>query len=314
MKKITYTLLIAFFSLASFAQEIKEDSLALLMQATQNYYDSINKSFTYQTGEILLDGGMAKIKTPKGLKFLDAKQSKTVLVDLWGNPNADGIIGMLFPEKYTPLDSNSWAFTISFDEMGFVEDDDAEDMDYAELLETMKKETLENSAEREKNGYERIELIGWASAPFYDKERKVLHWAKELKFGESTINTLNYDVRALGRKGVLSMNAVGSIHSLPEVKPVINYLLSSVEFTEGNRYKDFNPEIDQVAAWTVGGLVAGKVLAKVGFFALLLKYSKLIFIGIAAAAAGIWKWIKNRGEKKEENDKNPPTDITNTPS
>lgn len=64
MKKITYTLLIAFFSLASFAQEIKEDSLALLMQATQNYYDSINKSFTYQTGEILLDGGMAKIKTP----------------------------------------------------------------------------------------------------------------------------------------------------------------------------------------------------------------------------------------------------------
>lgn len=312
MKTKLFTLLISLLGLAGFARETPEDSLALIEQASQNYYDSINKNFTYKTGEILLDGGFAKIKIPNGLKFLDAAQSKTVLVDLWGNPDANGILGMLFPEKYTPLDSGSWAFTISFDNMGYVEDDDAEDMNYADLLENLKKDAAEGNAERQKSGYEPIQLIGWASTPFYDKERKVLHWAKEYKFGDATTNTLNYDVRALGRKGVLSLNAVGSIHSLPEVKPVINYLLSSVEFTEGNQYKDFNPEIDQVAAWTVGGLVAGKILAKVGFMALLLKYAKLIFIGIVAAGAGIWKWFKSRKNNNDSPSNQTPTDITNT--
>jgi uncharacterized membrane-anchored protein len=241
------------------------------------------------------------------LRFLDAAQSKTVLVDLWGNPNANGIIGMLFPEKYTPLDEKSWAFTISFDNMGYVEDDDAEDMDYAELLTNLKKETSDANADRVKEGYEAIELVNWASTPFYDKERKVLHWAKELKFGEATENTLNYDVRILGRKGVLSMNAVGKMSSLTEVKPVINYLLSSVKFTPGNQYSDYDSNVDQVAAWSIGGLVAGKVLAKVGLWALFAKYIKLIFIAIAAAFGGVWKWIKNRRNKTQDTDSNTPT-------
>jgi len=279
-----------------------EDSVALYLEKVQTYIDSVNKSFKYETGEITLEGGYAKIKVPSGFKFLNAEQSKTVLVDLWGNPNANGIVGMLFPDKYSPSDSASWAFTISFDDMGYVEDDDAEDMDYTELLETMKKETQEGNADRQAQGYEPIQLIGWASSPFYDKERKVLHWAKEYKFGEASSNTLNYDVRVLGRKGVLSMNAVGSMASLPEVKPVINYLLAAVEFSEGNKYSDFNPELDKVAAWTVGGLVAGKVLAKIGFLALLAKYAKLIFIGVAAVGAGAWRWLRGRFRKNDSSE------------
>lgn len=309
MKKIILIFVVLTSCCCLKGQTTHEDSLAMFQEKMQLYYDSVNASFKYETGVVNLDGGFATIKVPKGLKFLNASQSKTVLVDLWGNPSANGILGMLFPEKYTPMDSASWAFTISFDEMGYVEDDDAEDMDYTELLETMKKETSEANSERVKNGYESVSLIGWASTPFYDQDRKVLHWAKELKFGDATANTLNYDVRALGRKGVLSFNAVGSIASLPEVKPTINYLLSSVEFAPGHKYSDFNPDMDKVAAVTVGGLVAGKVLAKVGILALLLKYIKLIFIAVAAAFGGIWKWVTGRRNKKEEQ-----VTVTNTDS
>lgn len=309
MKKIFLASALCLALSPIFSQKTHEDSVAMFEEAMQLYVDSVNKTFRYETGIVTLEGGFAKITVPKGLKFLSAAQSKTVLVDLWGNPSAEGVLGMLFPAKYTPMDSASWAFTITFDEMGFVEDDDAEDMDYTELLETLKKETLEANAERQKAGYESIALIGWASTPFYDKERKVLHWAKEFKFGENEFNTLNYDVRVLGRKGVLSLNAVGKISSLPEVKPSINYLLSSVEFTEGNKYSDFNPEMDNVAAVTVGGLVAGKVLAKVGFWAIIAKYAKLIFIGIAAAFGGIWKWISNKRKKNTQTSENTNTDI-----
>jgi uncharacterized membrane-anchored protein len=48
-----------------------------------------------------------------------------------------------------------------------------------------------------------------------------------------------------------------------------------------------------VSDWTIGGLVAGSILAKSGFFAklgvLLLKFWKIIAVGAVALAAGIKK-------------------------
>ena len=41
---------------------------------------------------------------------------------------------------------------------------------------------------------------------------------------------------------------------------------------------DFDSKIDNVAAWTIGGLVAGKVLAKAGFFAIILKFIKPLLL------------------------------------
>jgi uncharacterized membrane-anchored protein len=72
-----------------------------------------------------------------------------------------------------------------------------------------------------------------------------------------------------------------------------------VTFNEGHRYSDFNPDVDEVAAWTVGGLVAGKVLAKVGFFAGLLKFWKVIAIGLAAAGTAIWRFFNRNKETTE---------------
>jgi len=33
--------------------------------------------------------------------------------------------------------------------------------------------------ERQKGSYEPIGIVGWAAKPFYDKDKKILHWAKE---------------------------------------------------------------------------------------------------------------------------------------
>ena len=98
----------------------------------------------------------------------------------------------------------------------------------------------------------------------------------------------------LGIKGVLVLNAVGDMSRLPEINQNIDAMLNSVVFAEGQKYADFNPSVDNVAAWTIGGLVAGKVLAKVGLFAVFAKFAKVIFIAIAAAGAGIVKWFRGR--------------------
>ncbi len=265
------------------------------------FLDSIKQSFKWQTGKIALSGGNASMQIPEGLRYLDATQSEFVLTQLWGNPPGRGSLGMLFPTDQSPVDADCFAFNISFDDMGFVKDDDADKIDYSELLTGMQKEIREGSVERVKEGYGAIDLVGWAAAPYYDKDKKVLHWAKELKFGDgSGGNTLNYDVRVLGRKGVLSLNAIGDMDALEKVKPIIPSVIGSISFDEGHRYADFDSKIDNVAAWTIGGLVAGKVLAKAGFFVIILKFLKPLLFVLVAGGAAIWRFISGRRKQEEE--------------
>lgn len=288
-RKLLLITLLFFISTVHYGQET---------DSTQIKIDGIEKSMTYETGTIKLSNGNATLHVPKGFKFLNAEQTQYVLTDLWGNPEDKTVLGALVPEKKGVLDGDSWLFTINYDGMGFVKDDDAKDVDYDDLLADIQKEALSYNEERKNAGFETLEIMGWASKPFYDESRKVLHWAKEIKFESSEgDNTLNYDLRVLGRKGVFILSAVATMKQLPEVKMNIDNVISSIHFEEGEKYADFDESTDNVAAWTIGGLVAGKVLAKVGFFALLAKFGKFIIVGAIAAGAAIKKYFFGKKEQ-----------------
>ncbi len=277
MRKLSVFIFSLLVSMSSFAQDqvITEEELAY-----EAVLDSIEKSFKYEYGVIRLKDGVASINVPEGYKFLGAEQSAYVLSDLWGNPPSE-VLGLLFPEDISPLSDNfTYAVEVTYSEDGYVEDEDAEDIDYDDLLEEMQKEAREGNSARVAQGYGEIELVGWASEPFYDQENKKLHWAKELKFEGTDVNTLNYNIRILGRKGYLNMNAIGDMDVLPLFNKDIDAILKSAEFNEGYTYADFDAGLDDVAAYGIGGLVAGKVLAKVGFFAVLLKFWKFIAVGV----------------------------------
>lgn len=282
--------IVILLSFPAFAQEV---------DSAEFYLQEIENSLHYQTGTIELPSGNAILNVPAGFKYLDQEQTFYVLTDLWGNPEDNSILGMLLPEEKGVIDADDWAFVLSFDEIGYVEDDDANDIDYDELLEQLQEEAQTDNKQRIELGYEPVEIIGWASKPFYDSERNVLHWAKELHFGEEDNHTLNYNLRVLGRKGVFVLNAVASMQELPDVQASINDVLTSVSFKEGHTYADFVPDVDNVAAWTLGGLVAGKVLAKTGFFVLLAKFWKIILIAIIGFFAAIRKKLFKKKETPE---------------
>ena len=63
-----------------------------------------------------------------------------------------------------------------------------------------------------------VNLIGRAKAPRYDNQTHKLYWAKELKFGSHLENTLNYDIRMLGRGGVLVLTGVAGMSQLTEIE------------------------------------------------------------------------------------------------
>ena len=322
MKKLKLGLFLMFTIMSAFAGDkdstktSPEDAKALEeSMSVLKKLDSAELSMKYEVGVINISDGVARVNIPKGFKFINEKQSQYILETLWQNPPDGSVLGMIVSDSFHVNSLKSeWVFVISYNSMGYVKDDDADKIDYDDLLKDMKKEQVESNVERKKMGYETMDLLGWASKPYYDKENKVLHWAKEFRVEGNEYNTLNYDVRVLGRKGVLSLNAVAGVDQLEEVKKNIPEILKMAKFESGYTYAEFDSGIDDVAAWTIGGLVAGKVLAKAGFFVVILKFWKLILLAIAGGGSAIWKFVTGRKKKEEELVTEPVVDDNNNNS
>lgn len=262
--------------------------------------DSIEKTIKYENGQIKLANGGAMLNVPQGFKFINGTQARYIIEDLWQNLSDPLVIGMVVPDSFHVNSlSSSWVFVVSYEGMGYVKDGDADEINYDDLLKNMKEGQRQANLERTRLGYGELNIVGWASKPFYDKQNKVLHWAKELNVAGEEGNTLNYDVRVLGRKGVLSLNAIAEMNQLDEVKKNIPSILKMASFEKGNTYAEFDPKVDEVAAWTIGGLVAGKILLKAGVLAGLLKFWKLIAIGVVAAGSFIVKLIRRKKTQEE---------------
>ncbi|WAJ39609.1 DUF2167 domain-containing protein [Pseudomonas sp. GOM7] len=269
--------------------------------------DEFVASLNFQHGRIVLGDDLATLNLPDSLMFLDGKNAQRLLVEGWGNPPDDAPpLGMILPAGISPLDEASWGVTVEYEASGYVSDEDAADIDYDDMLEDMQADMREANVWREENGYEPVQLVGWAAAPHYDEQGKKLYWAKELKFGDSDANTLNYNIRVLGRKGVLVLNFVANMDQLPEIEASVPAVLAATEFNPGQRYAEFNPDLDTVAAYGLGALVAGKVAAKTGLLAMLLILLKKFWI-VPALLIG---WLGKRlGGGKHE----PAAETTGTP-
>ena len=304
MKKLVLSIAAALFFSTMVMAKGDKDSVAIALAKQIKLMDSIESAMHYETGVINISNGIIKLNVPAGFKYLNADQSNYVLTDVWGNPPQTGILGMLFPANSSPLTEHSYAFILTYDPSGFVKDDDADKINYDDMLKEIQKDEVEENKTRAAQGYAAINMVGWASKPFYDKTNKVLHWAKNLHFADQDVNTLNYEVRILGRKGILSMNAVATLNELDSVKKDIDKVLAIPSFTDGNAYKDFDSKTDNVAAWTIGGLVAGKVLLKVGFWGMIVKFFavawKFILIGLAAIGGAIKKFMGRKPIVEED--------------
>jgi uncharacterized membrane-anchored protein len=256
-------------------------------------------TFNYQTGNIVLPNKVATLRLAGNYRYLDAAETEKLLV-AWGNEPGNDTQGAIVPNEVDPMDTEGWAVILTYIDDGHVDDADAAEIDYDDMLKDMKAGTEESNEARTQNGYQAVHLLGWAEKPHYDAAAKKLYWAKELNFEGSELHTLNYDVRVLGREGVLSMNAVASMNQLEQIRRDMRPLIQVAAFNEGHRYADFNSKTDRMAEYGLGALIAGGVAAKLGLFAklgaLLLAFKKFIIIGLVAVGGLVAKLL---GKKKD---------------
>ncbi|MDR3415292.1 MAG: DUF2167 domain-containing protein [Nevskia sp.] len=249
-----------------------------------------------QHGTIKLPNGVATLQLADGFYYLSPGDADRLITQGWGNPPGMKTLGMVLPQATNPLLRDGWGVVITYNEDGHVSDDDDAKIDYADLLSKMQKSTESENEQRKSKGYGAMHLVGWAAPPYYDAQTHKLYWAKELKADGAEGDTLNYNIRVLGRKGVLELTAVAAMRDFPQIKEQMPTVLGFTNFDQGNRYTDFDSSTDKVAAYGLAALVAGGIAAKAGLFAklglLLLAAKKFIIIGLAAVGAFFRKLFK----------------------
>jgi uncharacterized membrane-anchored protein len=294
MKKLLFVLL----TIVSVLHAQKEDAQpdAKQIAAMQHAMKTIAE-LEYKTGEIQLIGGKAKIKLGEDFRYLDPANARKVLVDIWSNPpEAGSTLGMIVPKGVNFLDNDTWVAVLEWKPDGYVKDEEFSSIDFNKMLADLKEANKSENAERMKGGYGRLELSGWAEPPHYDRNTHKLYWAKSFD-RDGPVQQLNYDIRVLGREGVLEVSIMSSMPQFNDIKAKSSGILAVVDFTEGNRYADYKSG-DKVATYGIAGLIAGGVLLKSGFFKVLLTAliaaKKFVVIGVVAIGAWIKKLLGGR--------------------
>jgi uncharacterized membrane-anchored protein len=234
----------------------------------------------------------------KAYYFLDAADAKRVIVEAWGNPpsSAEGVLGLVIPAGR--IFANSWGAVVTWEPTGWVSDKDAKSTDYGKMIKQIQDGEDEANRQRAHDGFSAVHLVGWAQAPTYDPAAHSAIWARDIQFGGEKADTLNYDVRLLGRRGVLSLNMVATMPELPQIRTAATELARTAAFDTGARYADYKPGVDKSAGYGLAGLVAAGLglaaVKKFGLLAVILAFGKKFIIVIAAAFAGVGAWFKRQ--------------------
>jgi uncharacterized membrane-anchored protein len=245
----------------------------------------------------LLD--QAKLNLPEGYGFVPRAEASRML-EAMGNQVGETFIGLV-----VPLTDKQWFVTVDYEPAGYIKDDDAKDWDADGLLENLREGTEQGNEYRASVGAPAIKVTRWIEPPSYDVSSHQLVWSAEVRLrdGEDPDPGVNYNTYVLGREGYVSLDLVIAVSSVEEDKPAARELLAAVSFNDGKRYTDFDASTDKVAAYGLAALVGGIAAKKLGLLAVIgafvLKFAKLIFIGVAAAGAGIVKWFKGRNAQEQ---------------
>ncbi|QDU88079.1 hypothetical protein Pla175_14490 [Pirellulimonas nuda] len=221
-------------------------------------------------------GSQAQIKVPAGYRFLDSSGSQNLL-EAFGNIADDEDLGLISPQGTT-----DWFVVFSFDNVGYVKDDEKGNIDKAALLEQFRESSKIGNDQRRSMGLPPLNFVGWAVEPYYNDEANSLEWG--LKYESEGDGVVNYFTKRLGRRGVMNCNLVVDPEDLDSVLPKFRSALAGFEFASGEKYAEFKAG-DKVAEYGLTALVAGGALAIAAKSGLLAKFWKLIVLGVVGAGA-----------------------------
>ena len=257
-------------------------------------YESIKWQQGPCTASIL---GDAEITVPAGYQFTGPEG--VAIYEKVAQQPPSGSVGLL-----TLVDSFDWNVWFSYDGTGYIPDDDKGELDADAILKNIGANTEAANEISRENGWPELHVAGWIHPPAYDQRTNNLTWAILAKSSDG--DAANYDIRLLGRRGVMSVKLVTSPEQMDTHVPTVKGLLSGFRFQPGETYAEFSPG-DKVAEYGLTALIVGvgtAAAAKTGLLAKLaaffVKGGKYAFLALAAVAAGIWKMLTGNSNSVKE--------------
>ncbi|HRH37831.1 MAG TPA: DUF2167 domain-containing protein [Flavobacteriales bacterium] len=277
------------FALATGLNVVAQDSLLVdenfeEVEAVLNT-DSLEATFQYQTGRVMIADWTVTLELPDSLKYLAGEQARQLVVNIWGNaPSiADGMEGVIMYADAGAFDERS-AFIVYSDTTGHVPDKDADRIDFDVIMRHMMATDSADNAERAALGLSKLVLIGWADKPFYDKERHALYWAKEMAQDASEDHVLNYNIRILGREGLITVNGLSTMSRLDIMKAEIPAITSFISYNDGFKYGEYKLLEDRLSGSTIATLIDPTATPDLGEFKDKAKSILVTFLKVAGIA------------------------------
>ena len=215
-------------------------------------------------------GTRSKIQIPEGARLLP-ESSGSRFLELTGNLPEDGD---------TVLVRDHWWATLSFNDAGYVKDDEKLDPDA--LLKALRENDEAANKERTKRGMATLTNEGWIVPPHYDPTTKFLEYGLRLRSSDSPRPVVNYTMRLLSRRGYETVILVTRPETMEADVQDLHQVLNGFQFNPGEKYSEFRAG-DHVAEFGLGALVLGGAAAaaiKGGWFK-----------GLAAALVAGWKLV-----------------------
>jgi uncharacterized membrane-anchored protein len=264
--------------------------------------DALNEAFDKLNWEVepkkyTLASSHGEYALPEGLAMLLGEEAKQWLFLNNGTefPDADALV--INPDDYEQL-------IFAFFESGYVQDKDWSDLDADLLLEGITENTEEANAERTKNGFGALEIIGWVQKPIYDETSRTAYWA--IKANDKKDGPIiNAIALKLGRRGFNKLIWVGDPDKFNPSDGLLMEAINNYEFEKGFRYADYSMG-DKIAAVGLASLVAVSAGSKsgkgvvAGILATLLIFAKKLWFLIFLPFIFVWNWIKGLFTGKRE--------------
>lgn len=246
---------------------------------------------------VTLGEDVAQLEVGESFLFADAELTKQLL-EWMGNPTGDTEVGLL-----TPADTlQRWFLVFEYYSVGYVKDDEADEIDPDALLTSIREGTEQANRIRERMGASPLHVVAWYEAPHYDPATNNLVWAVLARDDEGN-EVVNYNVRLLGREGYMSVTLVEGPEQIAFAKNQVETVMAGFAFNPGKKYAEWVPG-DKVAPYGIAALVTGVAAAKLGLFAVagkfLAKAWKLVVAGFVAVGLAIkraWRAIFGGSER-----------------
>ncbi len=232
-------------------------------------------------------GTVAELKLPEGYAFV-GPDSLDRFYEMTQNMRSGKEVGVVIsPER--------WMLFLDYDPVGYVKDDEKDDLDADKMLKTMRESFVAANEARRARGWPENRLEGWATPPRYDEKTNNLKWA--FRFTSSQDNhqsvIVNQNTRLLGRSGMMEVTLVCDPESFLTSDISADALLANFSYVSGQTYAEYKKG-DKIAEYGLAALVvggAGAIAVKAGLLGFLSKFWKAIAVGVAAVGAAIVKFF-----------------------